>query len=69
LWTARPAPAWHSRFATLLSAVLAAETTLADVDQPLPLNEPVTVEFTPTRSGEAHYACAMGHVRGVVFVP
>lgn len=33
------------------------------------VDEPVTVEFTPTKSGEASYACAMGHVRGVVFVP
>jgi plastocyanin len=39
------------------------------IDQPLPLNEPVTVEFTPTKSGEIRYACGMDHISGVVFIP
>jgi plastocyanin domain-containing protein len=38
------------------------------VNTPLPLGKPVTVEFTPSKSGEIRYACAMGHVGGVVFV-
>lgn len=39
------------------------------INQPLPLNKAVTVEFTPKKSGETKYACAMGHVTGVIFVP
>lgn len=39
------------------------------INKPLPLGKPVTVELTPSKSGEIHWACAMGHVRGVVFVP
>jgi plastocyanin domain-containing protein len=39
------------------------------VNEPLPLGKAVTVEFTPAKSGEIKYACAMGHVGGVVFVP
>ena len=39
------------------------------INQPLPLNKAVTVEFTPTKSGEVKYACGMGHITGVVFVP
>jgi plastocyanin len=49
----------------------AKEIVIADqgVNQPLPLGKTVTVEFTPTRSGEIRYACGMNHVAGVVFVP
>ena len=39
------------------------------INQPLPLDKAVTVELTPKSSGEIHWACAMGHVRGVLFVP
>jgi plastocyanin domain-containing protein len=39
------------------------------IEKKLPLNEPVTVEFTPEKSGEVRYACAMDHVAGVLFVP
>jgi plastocyanin len=39
------------------------------INQPLPLEKAVTVEFTPTKSGEIRYACGMGHVTGVVFIP
>jgi plastocyanin domain-containing protein len=39
------------------------------INQPLPLNEPVTVEFTPKKSGEIRYACGMDHISGVVFIP
>jgi plastocyanin domain-containing protein len=39
------------------------------IEKPLPMNEPVTVEFVAQKSGEIHYACKMGHVRGVVFIP
>lgn len=39
------------------------------IQRPLPLGEAVAVSFTPTKSGEIRYACGMGHVSGVVFVP
>ena len=38
------------------------------INQALPLNKAVTVEFTPTKAGEIRYACGMDHVSGVVFV-
>lgn len=41
----------------------------AAIDQPLPLDKPVTVEFTAKKSGEIRYACGMDHISGVVFVP
>lgn len=41
----------------------------AGVNQPLPLDKPVTVEVTPKKSGEIKYACGMGHITGVVFIP
>jgi plastocyanin domain-containing protein len=51
-------------------ATCATEIVMPDqgVNTPLPLNKPVTVEFTPSKSGEIKYACAMGHVGGIVFV-
>jgi plastocyanin domain-containing protein len=39
------------------------------IEKKLPLDQPVTVEFTPSKSGEIKYACGMGHITGVVFVP
>src|SRR5690242_16823884 len=33
----------------------------------LPLNEPVTVTFTPTKEGELKYGCAMGKMLSGVF--
>jgi hypothetical protein len=39
------------------------------INQPLPLDKPVTVELTPAQSGEIRYACGMDHVAGVLFVP
>ncbi len=39
------------------------------IDQPLPLNKPVTVELTPKASGEIKYACGMDMITGVIFVP
>jgi plastocyanin domain-containing protein len=39
------------------------------INTKLPLNKPVTVSFTPTKSGELHYGCAMDKmVGGVVTV-
>ena len=39
------------------------------INQPLPLDKAVTVEFTPAKSGEIRYACGMDMISGVVFVP
>jgi plastocyanin domain-containing protein len=39
------------------------------INQPLPLDKAVTVEFTPTKPGEIRYACGMDMIAGVVFVP
>jgi plastocyanin domain-containing protein len=36
------------------------------VKQPLPLNTPTTVTFTPPKSGELKYGCAMGKMVGGV---
>jgi plastocyanin domain-containing protein len=38
------------------------------INQKLPLNQPVVVEFTPTRSGQVRYACAMNMIAGVIVV-
>lgn len=39
------------------------------IEQPLPLDKTVAVEFTPSKSGEIRYACGMNHVSGIAFVP
>ncbi|OJH38557.1 cupredoxin domain-containing protein [Cystobacter ferrugineus] len=48
----------------------ATELILEDlgVNQPLPLDTPVTVEFTPSETGTLRYACAMDHISGIVTV-
>lgn len=38
------------------------------INQPLPLNKPVTVEFTPRKSGQLRYACGMDMISGVIAV-
>ncbi len=39
------------------------------INQPLPLDKPVTVELTPKTSGEIKYACGMDMISGVLLVP
>jgi plastocyanin len=41
----------------------------AGINQPLPLDKTVKVEFVAKKSGEIRYACGMDHISGVVFVP
>lgn len=55
----------------LTDRTCASEIVVKDhgINQPLPLNKAVTIEFTPTKSGEVKYACGMGHITGVVFIP
>ena len=40
----------------------------AGIDVKLPLGQPVTVTFTPERSGELRYSCAMKMFQGVIDV-
>jgi len=40
----------------------------AGVNQKLPLNQTVLAEFTPKKAGTLKYACAMGHISGVLVV-
>lgn len=49
----------------------ATEIVIADqkINTPLPLNQQVKVDLVAKNSGEIHYACAMGHISGVIFVP
>jgi cobalt-zinc-cadmium efflux system membrane fusion protein len=39
-----------------------------NIRRPLPLNEPVVVEFTPKSSGEIGFVCGMNMLRGTVIV-
>ena len=38
------------------------------ISQPLPLNKPVKVKFTPTKSGELKFTCGMDMLRGKLIV-
>jgi plastocyanin domain-containing protein len=38
------------------------------IDQKLPLNETVTIRFTPTQAGELTYACGMNMYKGTIVV-
>jgi plastocyanin domain-containing protein len=40
----------------------------AGVREKLPLDKPVTIEFTPQKAGEIRYACGMDMVSGVLRV-
>jgi plastocyanin domain-containing protein len=40
----------------------------AGVREKLPLDKPVTIEFTPKKTGEIRYACGMEMVSGVLVV-
>jgi plastocyanin domain-containing protein len=39
-----------------------------NIRRPLPLNEPVVIEFTPQKSGEIGFVCGMNMLRGTVVV-
>jgi plastocyanin domain-containing protein len=38
------------------------------INQPLPLNTPVEITFTPTKPGKVRYACAMDMIAGAFIV-
>jgi cobalt-zinc-cadmium efflux system membrane fusion protein len=46
------------------------EIVLAEygIKRELPLNKPVVLEFTPTKTGEVKFACGMGMLRGKILV-
>ncbi len=48
----------------------ATEVVLKDfgIKKALPLNQPVEVTFTPTKSGQVRYACAMDMIAGALTV-
>ena len=39
-----------------------------NIKRALPLNEPVTIEFTPAKTGDVAFACGMNMLKGVVVV-
>jgi plastocyanin domain-containing protein len=39
-----------------------------NIKRPLPLNEPVVIEFTPAETGDIAFACGMNMLKGVVVV-
>ena len=51
-------------------ATCAKEIVIADegIRKDLPLNEPVRIEFTPTKQGDVLYVCGMGMVTGTLVV-
>ncbi|HET8538881.1 MAG TPA: cupredoxin domain-containing protein [Anaeromyxobacter sp.] len=67
--------AWKGVPLTLVVTRTTDETCATEVVLPehgihekLPLNQPVTITFTPTREGELRYACAMNMFQGVIDV-
>lgn len=38
------------------------------ISKPLPMNQAVEVDFTPTKTGEVRYACAEDMISGVILV-
>jgi plastocyanin domain-containing protein len=48
----------------------ATEVVMADynIKKDLPLNKPVDIEFTPTKTGEITFACGMNMFRGKIVV-
>jgi plastocyanin domain-containing protein len=39
-----------------------------DIKRALPLNEPMTIDFTPAKAGEVSFACGMNMVKGSLIV-
>jgi plastocyanin domain-containing protein len=54
----------HMRVTRKTDKTCATEVVLAehDIDVKLPLGQPVDIVFTPTKSGELRYGCAMDHM-------
>jgi plastocyanin domain-containing protein len=39
-----------------------------NIKRALPLNQPVTLELTPQKTGEMEFVCGMGMLRGTIVV-
>jgi len=39
-----------------------------NIKRALPLNQPVVIEFTPSKTGDVAFACGMGMLKGMVAV-
>ncbi len=57
-------------FVRQIEATCGTEIVLADysIKRDLPLNQPVTVEFTPAKAGELFFTCGMNMLRGKLVV-
>ncbi len=57
-------------FVRKVEATCGSEIVLADynIKRELPFNQPVTVEFTPSKSGTIKFACGMDMLRGKILV-
>jgi len=57
-------------FVRKVEATCGAEIVLAEysIKRELPLNQPVVVEFTPSKTGEFKFACGMDMLRGKILV-
>jgi membrane fusion protein, heavy metal efflux system len=57
-------------FVRRVEATCGSEIVLAEynIKRELPLNQPVVVEFTPTKTGEFKFACGMDMLRGKIIV-
>ena len=57
-------------FVRKVEATCGSEIVLADynIKRELPFNQPVTVEFTPSKSGTIIFACGMDMLRGKILV-
>ena len=57
-------------FVRQIEATCGTEIVLADygIKKDLPLHQPVTVEFTPAKTGEFSFACGMNMLRGKLIV-
>jgi plastocyanin domain-containing protein len=57
-------------FTRQVAATCATEVVLSEynIRRPLPLNEPVTVEFTPEKAGAFTFSCGMGMLKGALVV-
>jgi RND family efflux transporter MFP subunit len=57
-------------FVRTVEATCATEVTLPamKIKRPLPLNQPVDVEFTPEKTGDIEFACGMNMLKGTIVI-
>ena len=66
----RPGATARITFVRTSDATCATEVAIPSlkIKRALPLNQPVTVEFTPQKTGDVEFACGMGMLRGTIVV-